>query len=367
MRAIDAFAADRLRAKVFTGLDVPEEETAPFRAIGSVEVVHSPAFNASEDRNRMAQALLLGVDRKAAQCFQQHAIDLAFEPATFFGWRFPVPVLAWMPDFQHQHLRHLFSRFEFWRREAGFRAQIGSGRTIMLSSEDARADCERFYPDARGRISVVRFAVPVDPAVLASDPMQVAREHGLPERFFYLPNQFWKHKNHELVIESLHILKRRGCDIVVAATGKAGDPRHPEHYAQLQALVAQRGVAENFRFLGLVPREHVIALMRACTALINPSRFEGWSTPVEEAKTLGVPMLLSNLRVHREQVGEAAGLFDTDSPSTLADLLQAFPDTTVAVRRERERLAVDASISRVRQFALDFASAVERALRNSPA
>lgn len=344
-------------------MDVPAEEIAPFRAIGSVEVVQSPAFNASQDRKRLVRALTLGLDHQAAQCFRAHDIDLAFEPATFFGWRFPIPVLAWMPDFQHQHLQHLFSRFEFWRREVGFRAQIGSGRTVMLSSEDARADCERFYPNARGRTAVVRFAVPVDPAVLTSDPADVAHEYQLPERFFYLPNQFWKHKNHILVIEALSILKRRGCELVVAATGKADDPRHPDHYARLQAMVAERGLENNFRFLGLVPRAHVFGLMRACTALINPSRFEGWSTPVEESKTLGVPMLLSNLRVHREQVGESAGLFDLDSPEALADLLQTYPEMSAPVRRERERAAVAASTDRVRQFALDFAAAAERAVR----
>jgi glycosyltransferase involved in cell wall biosynthesis len=41
--------------------------------------------------------------------------------------------------------------------------------------------------------------------------------------------------------------------------------------------------------------------MRASTALINPSLFEGWSTTVEEAKSTGTPMILSDLGVHREQ------------------------------------------------------------------
>ncbi len=41
--------------------------------------------------------------------------------------------------------------------------------------------------------------------------------------------------------------------------------------------------------------------MLCSTALINPSQFEGWSTTVEEAKSLGVKMLLSDLEVHKEQ------------------------------------------------------------------
>lgn len=33
---------------------------------------------------------------------------------------------------------------------------------------------------------------------------------------------------------------------------------------------------------------------------VNPSFYEGWSTTVEEAKSIGVPLLLSDIPVHRE-------------------------------------------------------------------
>lgn len=50
------------------------------------------------------------------------------------------------------------------------------------------------------------------------------------------------------------------------------------------------GVDSNFRHLGLIPYNDVFALNAACDALMNPSKFEGWSTPVEEAKALGTPL-----------------------------------------------------------------------------
>ena len=68
----------------------------------------------------------------------------------------------------------------------------------------------------------------------------------------------------------------------------------------------------NFRYLGMIPLDHVYALLRASVALINPSRFEGWSTTVEEAKSFGVPMILSDIDVHREQTGGAARYFGVD-------------------------------------------------------
>lgn len=359
IRAIDTYAADRLTPLLFVGNDVPNEEIAPFQELLALKIVRSPRFNAKYIPTRFAQAALLGIDYGAVGSFRQEAVDVVFEPATFYGWRFPKPVIAWLPDFQHRYFPDLFGTKAYWKRDLGFRAQITSGRLIMLSSDAAREDCERFYPSSIGRTLVVRFAVPVDSASLALDPAQVAHEHDLPEHFFYLPNQFWKHKNHRVVIEALHVLRQQGRDVVVAASGKASDPRCPAHYEMLKDLVASRGLTRNFRFLGMVPRHHVVALMRACTALINPSTSEGWSTTVEEAKTLGVPMLLSNLRVHREQVSDSAQFFEPTSVEQLAALMAAHPPLSAPLRREVEKRSLQAAQNRVRKFALDFAEIVD--------
>jgi len=67
----------------------------------------------------------------------------------------------------------------------------------------------------------------------------------------------------------------------------------------------------------------ILALNARADALVNPSRFEGWSTTVEEAKALGTPLVLSNLPVHREQVAERALYFDPDDPEDCARALAA--------------------------------------------
>ena len=55
--------------------------------------------------------------------------------------------------------------------------------------------------------------------------------------------------------------------------------------------------------------------MCASVALLNPSHFEGWSTTVEEARALGVPMLLSDLDVHLEQAQGIARFSIATAPS----------------------------------------------------
>jgi len=96
----------------------------------------------------------------------------------------------------------------------------------------------------------------------------------------------------------------------------------------------------------------VYALLRVSAALINSSRFEGWSTTVEEAKSFGVPMILSDLDVHREQTAGMAMYFGTDDPTALADhLTRAAHDAGPCFVRN---LVPDLD-RRVSMFAADFA------------
>jgi glycosyltransferase involved in cell wall biosynthesis len=351
LRVLQSEAAGQATPVVLFGPDAPAEDHAPFAAISGVEIVVDPAFGAAGKARRLAEAMATGLDRAAARAFRVHDIDLVFEAAQFYGWRLPLPAMAWIPDFQHRHLPHLFSRTAQLRRALGFNAQVWSGRQIMLSSEDARNDCERFHPASRGRTSVVRFAIPralpVDPA----EARAAADRHGLPDRFFFLPNQFWMHKNHAVVIEALGLLRAAGRDVVVAASGNTVDPRDPGHFDRLCARAAEVGVSGLFRPLGLIPYGDIALLMRSSTALINPSLFEGWSTTVEEAKATGTPMILSDLRVHREQAASDVAFFDPLDPTELAELLGAFVPRTASAREDAAVSAALLSRSAARAFA----------------
>ena len=358
VRALSEHASGRLQPVLFFGTDIDEQDAAPFDTIAGAAVIRDAVFNGAGKGQRFRQALLTGCDQAAARVFAEQDIDVVFEAAQFYGWRFPVPAVAWIPDFQHRYLRHLFDWKAYWKREIGFRAQILSGRHVMLSSEDAKRDCEQFYPGTRGRTHVVRFAVPTADVIDQGAARVVADVYGLPDKFFFLPNQFWKHKNHECVIHALKLLKVKGREVVVAASGKQADPRDPEHFAGIQRLIESGDLGQNFRLLGLIPHTHIPALMRACAALINPSTFEGWSTTVEEAKAMGTPMILSSLRVHKEQSNDAL-FFDASSPRQLAGILDAFLLAGTDDRLSMSIAAAQRASANTKIFADDFAKLME--------
>jgi glycosyltransferase involved in cell wall biosynthesis len=356
--ALNKYCPGEISPVVFAGTNDDPTELADLAKIPGVEVFRSRAF----DRRRTSHfaALVLGLDRAAATEFRAKRIDLVFEAARFFGWRLPVPAVAWFPDFQHRGLPQLFSSAARWRRDIGFRAQIASGRSILLSSESALRDCRQFYPGLLNEVSVVRFAAQPAVGLLTTDISDVLARYGLPGGYFYLPNQFWRHKNHQVVIDALTIAKRRGPDVVVAVSGSPEDSREPGYFGDLMKQVEDRGLEKSFRYLGMIPLDHVYALLRASIALINPSRFEGWSTTVEEAKSFGVPTILSDIDVHREQTGGAARYFGVDDPQALvAHLGGASKTAGQPVVRD---LLPDLDV-RVASFAVDFAHVIRRTMR----
>lgn len=365
LQVLGRYQSDGLTPVLFVGEGVDGKDVDSFAALPGVKVVRTPLLNASRRTASLLQAMLLGRDGALQRLFKAHEIHVVFEAAQFFGWRLGIPAVAWIPDFQHKMLPHLFSRSAWWKREIGFRAQVVGGRTIMLSSEDARLACEQHYPSTRGHTRTVHFAVPPGPRISYSEAREIADSYGLPKTFFFMPNQFWRHKNHGLVLDSLAILRQRGSQIVVAASGKQADPRDPSYFPEYQNRLEQLGLQNALNLLGLIPYAHLAALMRASSAMLNPSLFEGWSTTVEEARVMGTPMVLSDLDVHREQMGAGAVYFDRYSAQSLADALSGFVPMSELQRELRVDAAREDALLRVGKFAGDFVDLAQHCRRES--
>ncbi|MDT8759721.1 glycosyltransferase [Sphingomonas psychrotolerans] len=361
VRALAEYGPADIETVLFLGPDRADD--AYVRDLGALprtRILVDPAFSEDRVRAGLARAIATGRNRPILDAYAEAGIDVAFAPAIYLGWRSEVPAIAWFPDFQHRRLPHMFSRAAWWKRDLGFRAQVASSAAILLSSEDAERDALAFYPAARGRTHVARFAVPVDSWPDADTAWQRLRSEGIPTDYVFLPNQLWHHKNHGLAIEAAGLLARRGSPRVILATGHGEDPRRPGYRGELDRRIAELGAADNFRFLGSVDHALVQALMIGANALLNPSRFEGWSTTVEEAKAVGTPTLLSDLPVHREQAPKSCFFGQDDAAALAAAAAQAEPRSLEAIRTA-VAAARAPTLDRQRTFAEAIAAAVRSA------
>lgn len=233
-------------------------------------------------------------------------------------------IVNWLPDFQHIHLPRMFDASVVKNRNLRYANLARHADRVIVSSEDGRRDLASEMPDAAPKACVLRFVSFVPQQFWSldeSDHERLLERYQLQRDFFYVPNQFWQHKNHAILLDALELAKARNLRIQIVCSGATHDPRNPAHFEQLQRRAIDIGCADAFRILGIIPYEDVFSLMRFSCAVVNPSKFEGWSSTVEECKSIGKRMLLSNIAVHREQMPQAF-FFDPDTPEELVELLQ---------------------------------------------
>lgn len=260
---------------------------------------------------------LFEYDMIRMRCLRKHKVDLLSHfPDGQQQW---MRTLAWQPDFQHKALPHFFSAEECAERDATV-AQTAKWGNILLSSHAAAADFRRYYPELEHvRAHVLHFS---SAAVLDTKPMsleELSRTYPVSEPYFFLPNQFWKHKNHGVVVEALRQLPAK---IKVLCTGSMDDYRDKTYVPNLLAKVKEAGLEERFVCLGSVPYPVMVSLMDHAIAVLQPSLFEGWSTTVEESKAMLKRIVLSKIAVHVEQAPERGIYFTPDAPDSSAQLAQ---------------------------------------------
>jgi glycosyltransferase involved in cell wall biosynthesis len=286
----------------------PFEEVRPMMT--SRRVIAFPRTRMGRIRRKVARALR--GRRDARDLFD--GIDVTF-PMPLCD-RQGVPYVFWLPDFQYEHLRHLYRPEHYEWTARLYRGYVAEATRIAVSSEFGRQDFARFFPDKIALVDVLRFCSVPDRDWWAIDPVSYADGRGLTRPFFVISNQFTEHKNHLTVMAAVKLLRDRGHEVHVACTGSDYDFRGMRYFERVQEYVREHGLGDRVRLLGLCPRPEQIAILRRSVAVLQPSRFEGWSTVIEDAKVIGKPVIASDFPVHREQlvdrVAEFVGMDDVE-------------------------------------------------------
>ncbi|WPL10447.1 glycosyltransferase family 4 protein [Thiorhodovibrio litoralis] len=286
---------------------------------GGVEIIHAPWLDPTARLDYYLNAAIKTIGL-INPYLQHHArkTDAVLITHAMASRITPCPTVFWMQDFQHCHLPEFFSRYELVRRSRNVRNAARHGH-LLFSSHSAVADFRHFFPDISwARPHVLQFAPLLDTVETATAKDELNSKYGIPERFFFLPNQFWLHKNHCLVLEALSVLPD---SMSVVCTGALSDNRGAGHINRLKEMIEHGRLGTRFLILGMVPRADFLGLMKFSSCVLNPSLFEGWSSTVEEARFFGKRMILSDLPVHREQAGDTALFFPPTDAQALAQAM----------------------------------------------
>ena len=215
-------------------------------------------------------------------------------------------------DLLHRHHPEQFDAVHARYREGAYRAFSDQASIVAVMTEWGRADICRAFGLPPGRIAVVPWA-PVAGLRRITEP---SPDLDVPDRFLLYPAQTWPHKNHIRLLEALALLRKQGTIVPLVCTG-----RQTEHMTAIRRQIETLRIGDQVRFLGYVSAGDLDAIYRRATALVFPSRFEGWGLPVVEAFAFDLPVASSNATCLPEVAGGGALMFDPESTEDMASAI----------------------------------------------
>jgi glycosyltransferase involved in cell wall biosynthesis len=281
-------------------------------------------------------------------CLDAIRADVLLPVAESPGASYPCPWLGYIPDLQHKNLPHFFSKEECAARDLVFAGLLRDARGVIVNSRAARTDIEKFYPEFRNRLFAMPFSPVPRPGWFDGDPSACKRRYGLPNRYFLISNQFWVHKSHGTAFEALYRLRRNlpASDVHIVCTGETRDYRFPDYFGGLKTRIEEMGLSGSVHFLGHIPKNDQIQIMRGAVAVLQPTLCEGGpgGGAVYDAVATGTPVLASDIPVNREIEGDNVFFFrarsSDDMAGTMADLLKRSvrrPSTETLLERGARR------------------------------
>ena len=170
-------------------------------------------------------------------------------------------------------------------------------------------------------------------------------ERAAQPTFVYL-GRLKKYKRVDLVVQAFSELNVPNARLEIAGTG--------DYRAALEGLVKSLNLTDSVRFLGFVPEEEKVHLLRRAWASVLASPKEGWGISNLEAAACGTPVIASNSPGIRESVidGETGFLVPQGDTGAMAAAMRGLVVSPglvevlgLAGRRFAERFTWDRSAS----------------------
>ncbi len=231
--------------------------------------------------------------------FQKNEIKI-LSHSGWIGKRSKVLSFPWIPDFQELHLPENFSFLDKVIRRARVFFCTHFSTKILVSSKTVKRDLKSISIQGEKNSLLIKHSVDIPPRSQLKTFSYLKKKYKIENDYFFLPNHYWKHKNHIVVLKALSINIEK-IKFQIISTGNISDHRHPKYIEKIKKYILEKKLGNKYKVLKVIPYIDMMSLMYHSIALINPSKSEGWSNTVEQAKAMNKKIILSYINVHIEQ------------------------------------------------------------------
>ena len=227
---------------------------------------------------------------------------------------------------------------------ASMKSALKTCTRAIAVSEAMRTDVEELFPEAVGKISVVRHGV-----ADAFKPSEHHKQELVAEKYGYSrPALLYigNNKRHKNLIELFNGYARaenmiHGVGLVLAGYGCV-------HLARHKRCMTELGITDKITWIGEVLEEDLPDVISSATAFVMPSRYEGFCLPIAEAMACGTPVACSDIREFHEVAGDSATYFQASDPESIAQAIVTVVNDNIVRNRNRA-----SGLERVQQYNWD--------------
>lgn len=235
-------------------------------------------------------------------------------------------LVSWYADLQHMYYPQFFTKRKIMERNERIKLILKNAKDLVVSSQAVKDDFIKFFKiPTTLKIHIYQF-VSIIEGLPEMSYEEIRDKYELKDNYYMISNQFHKHKNHKVVFEAVAELKKKGIEVCIAITGLFPTQPDSPYMQELHDIITKNDLKKSIKFLGLIPRGDQLLLMKYSKAILQPSLFEGWSTVIEDAKSLQVPVIAANLEVNIEQLLEKGTYFEPHNVEKLVSILEKYPN-----------------------------------------
>jgi len=266
----------------------------------------------------------------------------------------PRPLVLTIHDVSYQRHPEWYPHRRDPLRRAFYRWSAATANRVITDSSFSKTEIVAAYGLSPDIVDVVPLAAACGFDAGGNSPLP----DGVASPYVLHVGDLHPRRNLEIAVRAVMALRRRDArygrlQLVLAGVDRGVGPS----LSQVDGGAAR----ESIRLLGAVHDETLGALYRGASALLYPSRYEGFGLPLLEAMACGTPVIAARASSIPEVTGEAAILLDPDDSEAWMCAIRSVLDSDATARRLGEAGRHRASLFSWRRTAEETLMVYERA------
>ncbi len=284
------------------------------------------------------------------------AADLYWSPLFTLPLRMPVPGVVTVHDLAAWEVPETLTWKIRWSLKPFLRASLNRAQRVFTVSAAVAAELRRRFPRVAGKLEVIPNGVDLDRFRPASEAEVTLIRHqlGCPKGYLLFLGTLEPRKNVAALLDAWEILPAPRPPLLLVGGSGWGSAQLIQRLGDL--------LTSGVRWLGRLESSETLAILQGATALVYPSRYEGFGLPVLEAMACGVPVITSRSAALLELGGGATLPVDPQDIGSFSIRLQELWSNPRLQNELKDRGLERAQAFSWRRAAEQFARAVKTTL-----